>query len=409
MADLTVTYLVAVGALASVIWLRTRRGCWLAIAVAVLAAATLTKSEGQIFAALLVLTVLVAGVARHRVAALPAAFLLLAPLVFVPWRLWLGHHGLPTSMADFRVGDVLHPRFFSGRSYRLTYALREMRRTGVREFAQAVGGWHTIGFGGWILAIPWLGGLVLAARRVPLAATTAVMWFALAFFGLATTYWIARPNVYYYMNVTVRRVEPTLIAAAIVLLALLVGLSLAPAQSASSTSSVRFPISALVPAPMRHRVVVFVAPLAAVVVAGFVADLRPNVLRVGPIDVAALERELSAQLENELLAQTYAYRVYARCTPTSPDGLNYACLLETTGRVGVPPKHSPGTRRSVASPARLTSSGACQATATRCTDLKRALEYPRLVDNPGGRARVGGVAAVAAELGDVGGDRCGRA
>ena len=95
LGDQPLAYLVAVAALACVIWLYEPHRAWLGLAFVLLAAATLTKLEGGFLAGLLVAVVLVAGFVIHGRAALPALVLLAAPAVILPWRLWLGHHGLP--------------------------------------------------------------------------------------------------------------------------------------------------------------------------------------------------------------------------------------------------------------------------------------------------------------------------
>jgi hypothetical protein len=339
MADLTVTYLITAGALSCMIWLRERRGCWLVIAVVLLAAAALTKSEGQVFAAICILTVLLAGFARYRRAAFPALFLLLALLLIEPWHLWLAHHGLPTSptMSDFRLGDALHPGFLSGRGFRLTYALQEQQRTGVRLIAAALGGWHTTGLGAW-LALPWLVGLAIAVRRAPLLVTATAAWIALTYAGLAVTYWIARPSIYHYMNMTVRRVEPTIVAAAIVLSTLLIGSALRRVEGPDQSGGLFATARSLRNAVAVRRLTFWAMPLAVLALIIAVGDTRPRPSRAGRIDVPALDRELAAQFHNQLVAATYLYDVTAACTGSAPDGLSFACVLSTAGPVGSPPK-----------------------------------------------------------------------
>ncbi len=214
LGDQPLAYLIAVAALACVIWLYEPRGAWIGLAVVLLAAATLTKLEGGFLAGLLIAVVLVTGFAVHGRAALPALALLAAPAVIVPWRLWLGHHGLPTSAADYHPTDLLDPGFLSARTGRLAGALH------------------------WILGAPFdqletaamvcisAALLVVVAYRLPAITAAVAVWLALSCLGLATIYWIGRLELDWYLGTSASRVGTTVIIAAATLAPLLLGMAL---------------------------------------------------------------------------------------------------------------------------------------------------------------------------------------
>ena len=85
--DQTLAYFVATAGLACVLWLRERRGSWLALASLLSAAGTLTKGEGLSYAVLLTVVVACAAVLRGRRAAVTALVLLAGVLAIEPWRL----------------------------------------------------------------------------------------------------------------------------------------------------------------------------------------------------------------------------------------------------------------------------------------------------------------------------------
>jgi hypothetical protein len=64
------------------------------------------------------------------------------------------------------------------------------------------------------------------------------------------------------------------------------------------------------------------------------ADSRPGVHRTGAIDQAALARELTAQVTQELNSTGYLYQLTTACQQSSPQGLEFACVTQTTTPVG---------------------------------------------------------------------------
>jgi hypothetical protein len=64
------------------------------------------------------------------------------------------------------------------------------------------------------------------------------------------------------------------------------------------------------------------------------ADSRPALDRSAAIDTGVLGRQLVAQFGLELANQGYDYPISAACNGTTPDGLQYLCLVQTTEPVG---------------------------------------------------------------------------
>jgi hypothetical protein len=214
LADQPLAYLVTVGAVACVLWLSERRGAWLALATVLLTAAALTKLEGGFVAILLAAVVVVTGLALRGRAALPALALLLAPLATLPWRLWLGSHGMPTSATDYRVADVLDPGYLADRTHRLSVALHGLLDAPFRQ-TQTV-----------VLVCASVALLLLAALRRPVLVAAVGAWLALSIAGLAVVYWIGRLGISWYMSTSASRVGAIVIVAAAALAPLLLGLAL---------------------------------------------------------------------------------------------------------------------------------------------------------------------------------------
>jgi hypothetical protein len=216
LADQPLAYLVACAAVVCVIWLYERGRAWLVLGAVFIAGATLTKLEGSFMSVVLIVVVLAAGVAVHRRRALPAVALLAAPLVVLPWRLWLSRHGLPTTSPDYHVTDLLRPGYLADRTWRLRGALSVADHVpfGERRTAALV----------WIAAAA----LVVAAVRRPLIVAAVGAWLALASFGLLCIYWIGTLDLDFYLASSIGRVGTTVIIVGAVVAPLLLGLALQP-------------------------------------------------------------------------------------------------------------------------------------------------------------------------------------
>jgi hypothetical protein len=112
-----------------------------------------------------------------------------------------------------------------------------------------------------------------------------------------------------------------------VLTTLIVGLEL------ESRSRAPAPAAARAMSSTSRKLVVL--GVAAALLAGLaVADSRPALNRAAGIDNRALARQLVAQFTLELSDQGYLYVLSASCNGTTPDGLQYLCLVQTTEPVG---------------------------------------------------------------------------
>jgi hypothetical protein len=185
------------------------------VATVFLAAASLTKIEGVLFGAILVASVLVAGVAVHRRGALAGAVLLLGPAATIPWRLWLTRHRVPTSTPDYNAPNVLDAHFLSARFDRLTYALGFMLRGPFGTERMTA-----------VLVCAAVAVAVVAARLLPAIVAAVGAWLVLCFLALAAIYWTSRVDIHFYVATSASRVGTTLIVAGAVLAPLLLGLAL---------------------------------------------------------------------------------------------------------------------------------------------------------------------------------------
>lgn len=176
--DQTLAYFVATAALASVLWLREGQAAWLALAVILSASGALTKLEGETYAGLLALILVVGAAVRRkwRIALLSLA-LLLGLAAVIPWRLWLGAHGLPTSSTDYQLSSVFHPLYMAHRMGRVPYSFHHV--------LGAVFDVHD-----WLVILPLaLCAIIVAFRRVPSLAAAFGTWLLVATFGLILVYW----------------------------------------------------------------------------------------------------------------------------------------------------------------------------------------------------------------------------
>jgi hypothetical protein len=212
--DQTLSYLLAIVAVAGILWLEDPRRAWVVLAVVFLAAAALTKTEGLLLGFLLAAVVTCAGLAMHRRAALGAFALLLGPLAIVPWKLWLATHRQPLSAGVYSWTSLLHPGYMSDRFGRLTYAGRYML-----DLLADPDRWTPI------LPLTFAALIVLAPTLRALSAALGV-WLLVAFFGLAAVYWIGTPDVVWYATSSASRVVTNLVIVAGAALPLVLGIAL---------------------------------------------------------------------------------------------------------------------------------------------------------------------------------------
>jgi hypothetical protein len=220
LTDQMLAYLIAAAVLAAVIWLYEGKQAFLILVFILLAGATLTKLEGGFMAELLALVVVCAGFALYRRRAVWSLALLVAPAVALPWRLWLDHHGLPSSSPDYHASDLLNPDFLSKRWGRLTgsfHALYEGLITAQLQTSVII--WVSIA------------ALVIVALRLPVIAAAVASWFVLSLLGLTVVYWIGRLTLSWYLTTSLSRVGTTVIIVGATLTPLFLGLALGPRRA----------------------------------------------------------------------------------------------------------------------------------------------------------------------------------
>jgi hypothetical protein len=229
LADPQVAYMVALGGVTAALWLLERRGAYLTLCGLFLVAATLTKTEGFLLAALVPLALAAASpgdLRRHWRAA--GALLALPVLALASWKAWLAAHDQPlnSELYDFR--DAFRPGFLADRVDRLSFALEEL--LGILLAPDR-----------WLLVVPAaIVAAALAARTQRRLSVFALGWLVVAFLGLASVYWISTVDVAWYVDTSAERVVLSLAAFAAVLTPLLLTEALrAAATTGGSTGRAR--------------------------------------------------------------------------------------------------------------------------------------------------------------------------
>jgi hypothetical protein len=220
--DATLSYLLAAAALVTLLWLWEPATAWLVLGVVFLAAATLSKLEGSVFAGLLAVVAIVAAFVLRGRRGMPALLFLLGPAATLPWRVWLDTHSVAATNADLNQASLLNPSFLASRSGDFFHAMSLILHGPWRP------GYRTTE------AILVIGLLVvcLVARRIPVLAAAAVAWLCLVVLALATTYATSKLNTTQYFGVSGSRVGGNVVVAAGTLVPLLLGLALkTPARS----------------------------------------------------------------------------------------------------------------------------------------------------------------------------------
>jgi hypothetical protein len=228
LADPQVAYLIALAVAAAALWLLERRTAYVTLAALLLVAATFTKTEGFLLAALVPVSLVVAAPreARRHWRSL-AALLALPVLALVSWKVWLAAHEQRLGSELYDVGDAFRPGFLADRSERLTYALEELLGL-------------VLAPGRWLLVVPaLLAAGALAARSQRRLTVFSFAWLTIAFLGLASVYWIATVDVVWFVDTSAERVLLSLSCVAGALTPLLVAeASRGGAEAAGAASRV---------------------------------------------------------------------------------------------------------------------------------------------------------------------------
>jgi hypothetical protein len=110
-ADIPMGYFIALGALLIILWIEEREPWQLAAATVLLSGAMLTKREGMLFAACVLLAGFVSSFAERR-QLWPRLFAagLIAVALVLPWRIWFTAHGIPAvgrdTLYDGHISDL---------------------------------------------------------------------------------------------------------------------------------------------------------------------------------------------------------------------------------------------------------------------------------------------------------------
>jgi hypothetical protein len=213
MADVPLAFFVALGLLGVGRWLATDEAWTLVAGALFLAAATLTKNEGAMFALVALLAAVPAARSRLRTLAVAAAAV---ALVLLPWRLNVALRDLP--LVEYDLGNALSPSYLADHSNRVSPAAR-----GLSDEI------FTLEWGLLPLLLPLGLAAAFAARRYALA-SFALLWVALAFLGLLVVYWISTIPIELALVWSGDRTIITLVAGAATFAPLLVGAAL-PARN----------------------------------------------------------------------------------------------------------------------------------------------------------------------------------
>ena len=197
-ADVPLAFLVALGVVALACWLIDDEPAMLALAVIFLGAATLTKNEGTMFAAVAIVPLLAYVAFRdrrrllHLLGALGAVFVIL-----LPWRIFTAAHHLSTG--GIQLSGVFRPSLLAAHAGR------------VGPSAHALVG--QIGLTRWGLLVPLIAIGLLAAlvSGRALLASFATVWLLLSFAGLVTVYWISSLPLNWYLGTSAYRTVATLV------------------------------------------------------------------------------------------------------------------------------------------------------------------------------------------------------
>jgi hypothetical protein len=214
--DATLSYLLAAAAVVTLIWLWEPHRVWLVLGVVFLAAATLTKLEGSVFAGLLALVAIAAAFALRRRRGLPALLFLIGPAMTIPWRLYLDTHGVSATNPDLNQPSLLNPSFLVNRSGDFAHAMYLILRSPWRSYYRTTEAILVVG-----LVV-----VLLVARRIPVLAIAAIGWLGLVVLALATTYATSALDTTAYFAVSGSRVGGNVVVSAAALTPLLLGLAL---------------------------------------------------------------------------------------------------------------------------------------------------------------------------------------
>ena len=195
-ADVPVAIFVAAGLVAAARWLLEDARAWLALATLFLAAAALVKNEGLLFAAVILVGLLVTAEGRRRVEVVACA--LAIALIYAPWRAYTSSHDLKPS--DYDLGSSLDLSKLSDRLSHLGFVSNALLEQAFdrRQFGVV------LGFGLVAVALA----LLVGPRRL---GALAALFSVLSFAGLAWIYVLAPFDLKAFLPTNDNRVVMSLI------------------------------------------------------------------------------------------------------------------------------------------------------------------------------------------------------
>jgi hypothetical protein len=224
-ADVPLAVFVALGIAALATWLRTGERGLLPAAALFLAAAVLTKNEGEAFALVAFVAALaVARRAQVKPLLLAAAAVAVADL---PWRIWLQVNHV--HIAEYSIANLFNPVYLAGHSDRAGPVVHELFRQIWR-----VKSWsHVVE----LIVFALVSALVLRRFR---PALFGIVWLALSFAALVGIYWVStNPIASHLANSSDRTIESLVIAGGLLVPVLLFDEKAEPYPAADDPGSVR--------------------------------------------------------------------------------------------------------------------------------------------------------------------------
>jgi len=214
-ADVPLAFFIALGVVALARWLVDEDTAMLPLAALFLAAGTLTKNEGTVFAAAALLPAIAYAATRDRRRCrhllIAAAGVVAASL---PWRIFTAVHHL--SVGSIHLADFVRPHLYTSGSSRLEPSARALiAQLGPDRWAALVS----------LTLLALVAGFV-ARRRLLVA--YAVGWLVLSFGGLLLNYWLSPLPLAWYLQTSAARVVATLVIG---------GAALAPLLAADAWAS----------------------------------------------------------------------------------------------------------------------------------------------------------------------------
>lgn len=195
LADEPLAELFALVGVCAALWLLERDWRYAAVCGVLLAALPMTKNEGLMLGAVVVLALGVVTTFRPWRTLVPlAAVVVLAAL---PTRIWHHAHDLRDD-SDYRLGDLVDPGVLWDRLDRLEVTVRELPE-------------YALDPDRWLLAVPLM--LLLAAllaRRQPRLAGFCAGTVAAAFLGYLAIFWVSLPEIRFYLDASAERVMASL-------------------------------------------------------------------------------------------------------------------------------------------------------------------------------------------------------